>query len=136
LKPRQSLEQTVKERAKHRCEYCRIPAYVSEFTYPIDHIIAEQHGGESRLENLALSCPHCNYHKGPNIAGIDPQTKRLTGLFHPRRNRWSAHFRWVGPVLEGKTSIGRTKVYVLAVNHPDRVELRRLLIEAELFSST
>lgn len=128
-----ALERQVRERAKHRCEYCRIPAYISEFTFPIDHIIAQQHGGETTLENLALSCPHDNYHKGPNIAGIDPVTKKLTRLFNPRRDRWNAHFQWDGPVLRGKTAIGRTTLYVLAINHPDRVEVRRLLIEAGLF---
>ena len=54
------FERQVRERAKHRCEYCRIPAYISEFTFPIDHIIAQQHGGETTLENFALSCPHDN----------------------------------------------------------------------------
>ena len=129
----EALERQVRERAKHQCEYCRIPAYISEFTFPIDHIIAQQHGGETTLENLALSCPHDNYHKGPNIAGIDPVTKKLTRLFNPRRDRWNAHFQWDGPVLRGKTAIGRTTLYVLAINHPDRVEVRRLLIEAGLF---
>jgi HNH endonuclease len=129
----ESLEQQVRERAKHRCEYCRIPASISEFTFPIDHIIAQQHGGETTLENLALSCPHDNYHKGPNLAGIDPVTKKLTRLFNPRRDRWNAHFQWDGPLLLGRTAVGRTTLYVLAMNHPDRVEVRRLLIEAGLF---
>lgn len=60
----ESLERRVRKRAKDRCEYCRIPAYISEFAFPIDHIIAQQHRGEMTFENLALSCPHCNYHKG------------------------------------------------------------------------
>jgi len=33
----------------------------------------------------------------------------------------------------GKTAFGRTTLYVLAMNHPDRIELRRLLIEEGLF---
>lgn len=127
------LEERVRERAKGRCEYCQIPAYISEFTFPIDHIIAQQHRGETTFQNLALSCPHCNYHKGPNIAGLDPESGKLTRLFNPRRNRWKAHFAWDGPILVGKTAIGRTTLYVLDMNHLDRVELRRLLIEAGLF---
>jgi hypothetical protein len=127
------LERRVRERAERRCEYCRIPAFVSEFTFPLDHIVAQQHGGETVFTNLALSCPHCNYHKGPNLAGIDPVTRRLTRLFDPRRNRWGSHFGWDGPVLLAKTAIGRTTLYVLAMNHPDRVEVRRLLIDAGLF---
>ncbi len=74
-----------------------------------------------------------NFHKGPNIAGIDSETGRLTRLFNPRRQRWIAHFAWAGPVLVGKTAIGRTTLYVLNMNHPDRVEVRRLLIAAGLF---
>lgn len=128
----EALERRVRKRAKQRCEYCLIPVFISEFTFPIDHIIAQQHQGETVFENLALSCPHYNYHKGPNIAGLDPRSRKLTRLFNPRRNRWSAHFEWEGPLLLGKTAVGRTTLYVPAINHPDRVELRRLLIEAEL----
>ena len=75
----------------------------------------------------------CNYHKGPDIAGLDPKSRKLTKLFNPRRNRWAAHFEWEGPLLLGNTAIGRTTLYVLAINHTDRVELRRLLIEADRF---
>jgi len=128
----ESLDQRVRIRAKHRCEYCKVPASISELTFPIDHIIAQQHHGQTTFENLALSCPHCNNQKGPNIAGHDPQSRRLTRLFNPRRQRWSAHFRWQGPILDGLTAVGRTTIYVLDMNHPDRVELRRLLIEVEL----
>lgn len=127
------LERRVRKRAKHRCEYCWIPAFISEFTFPLDHIIAQQHGGETTFENLALSCPHCNHHKGPNLTGIDPDTKKLTRLFNPRRNRWASHFAWNGPLIMPRTAIGRTTLYVLAMNHPDRVEVRRLLAEAGLF---
>ena len=106
---------------------------ISAFTFPLDHIIAQQHGGETTSENLALSCPHDNYYKGPNIAGLDPLTGRRTRLFNPRRRRWSAHFAWDGPRLVGKTAIGRTTIRVLNMNHPEAVRLRRLLIEAGLF---
>src|SRR3954452_11681727 len=128
----ESFEREVRERAENRCEYCKIPASISEFTFPIDHIIAQQHHGKTTSENLALSCPHDNFHKGPNIAGLDPETGRLTRLFNPRRQRWSTHFAWDGPLLVGKTAVGRTTLDVLNINHPDRVELRRLLIAAGL----
>ena len=131
MKP--SLERRVRERAQHRCEYCKVPAYISAFTFPIDHIIAQQHGGPTTFENLALTCPHDNFHKGPNIAGLDPETGRLTRLFNPRRQRWSAHFAWDGPLLVGKTAIGRTTIQVLNMNHPQRVQMRRSLIAAGLF---
>jgi 5-methylcytosine-specific restriction endonuclease McrA len=40
----------------------------------IDHIIARQHGSRTELDNLALACVHCNRFKGPNVAGLDPDT--------------------------------------------------------------
>ena len=129
----ESLDRRVRERAGNRCEYCRVPADISAFTFPVDHIIAQQHGGETTYENLALSCPHDNFHKGPNIAGLDPLTRRLTRLFNPRRQRWGTHFAWDGPLLVGKTAVGKTTIQVLNMNHPDRVELRRILIAAGIF---
>jgi hypothetical protein len=55
--------------------------------YQIDHIIAKQHGEGDELDNLPFACIHCNRYKGPNIAGIDPETGELTRLFHPRTSR-------------------------------------------------
>ncbi len=55
-------------------------AFYPTVPFPIDHIIAQQHGGPTVLANLALSCLHDNSHKGPNIAGLDPLTKELTKL--------------------------------------------------------
>ncbi|MBL8799626.1 MAG: HNH endonuclease [Planctomycetia bacterium] len=87
----------------------------------IDHIIARQHAGKTTPGNLALACLHCNSHKGPNVAGVDPQTGRLTRLYHPRRHRWSYHFRWNGPWLVGRTAIGRTTIEVLArISHQNK----------------
>jgi hypothetical protein len=108
-------------------------AHYPTVPFPIDHIIARQHGGESVSSNLALSCLHCNCHKGPNIAGLDPKTRALTRLFHPRRHKWDRHFRWNGPRLVGRTPIGRTTVVVLALNDPDLVAVRMALIEEGRF---
>jgi S1/P1 Nuclease len=44
----------------------------------------EQHGGETSFENLALACPHDNFHKGPNISGLDPETGRVMRLLSRR----------------------------------------------------
>ena len=72
-----------------------MPAHISEFTFPLDHVIAQQHQGPTTYDNLALSCPHCNYHKGPNIAGNDPVTANLRG--------YSTHDGIVGvPTLNGR----------------------------------
>ena len=64
------LERQVRERAKHRCEYCRIPAYISEFTFPIDHIIAQQHGGETTRKTSP--CP------APTITTTRDRTSRVS----------------------------------------------------------
>jgi hypothetical protein len=64
---------------------------------------------------------------------LDPETKVLTRLFHPRDDQWDDHFAWNGPVLTGRTAIGRTTIDVLFMNAPERVELRMLLMRAGLF---
>jgi len=108
-------------------------SYYPTVVFPVDHIVAKQHGGPTRLSNLALSCLHCNSHKGPNIAGIDPRSRKLTKLFNPRRHKWERHFRWNGPLLVGRTAVGRVTIIVLAMNDPDLVEVREELIEEGVF---
>ncbi len=128
------LVQAVRQRAGNRCEYCLATqsAYPT-VTFPVDHVIARQHGGLTSLGNLALSCLHDNAHKGPNLSGIDPLTKKLTQLFHPRRHKWAKHFRWDGPYLVGLTAVGRTTIRVLAMNDPEAVAVREALLEEGQF---
>jgi hypothetical protein len=85
------------------------------------------------FENLAWSCLHCNKHKGPNIASIDPVTGELVPLFHPRLQRWERHFSWRGAVLVGRTRVGRATVRVLAVNDPNRVAFRAELMDEGVY---
>lgn len=130
----ESLAEEVRRRANYACEYCRMPqVFYPTVPFPIDHLIARQHGGPTSHGNLALSCLHCNSHKGPNIAGIDPKSKKLTRLFHPRRHKWRRHFHWDGPYLIGRTAVGRTTIAVLALNDADLVEVRAKLIEEGVF---
>jgi hypothetical protein len=75
-------------------------------------------------------CAFCNSYKGPNIAGIDPFSGWLVRLFHPRHDLWDDHFAWDGPLMTGRTAIGRTTADVLWVNHPTMVEVRRWLLAA------
>ena len=128
-----ALIRLVWQRAGERCEYCRIAQAFDEITFEIDHIIARKHGGPTTEGNLALSCFWCNSAKGSNIAGRDRHTRKLTSLFHPRRHKWSRHFRWDGPLLVGKTPIGRATIAVLNINDPFRVELREELLAEGLF---
>lgn len=123
-----SLQRRVRRRARDRCEYCQMPQSAFRVRFPIDHIIALQHRGATDAGNLALACINCNAHKGPNLAGIDPDTGELTRLFHPRRDIWTDHFEWRGAVLAGRTPIGRATIHVLAVNLPAIVAVRQSLI--------
>ena len=128
-----ALVNKVRRLALDRCDYCHIPSRLDPLPFQVDHIIAEQHGGETVLENLAWSCLHDNKHKGPNIAGVDPLTKRIVPLFHPRRQRWERHFKWNGGILVGRTRVARATIRVLAINEPDTVELRTQLMDEGIF---
>lgn len=122
-------------RAGGCCEYCHIPQCFDVQPFKIDHVRARKHGGLTAPDNLALSCLPCNSYKGPNPAGYDPETGAMVALFNPRIDDWGEHFMWDGPILLGKTAIGRATIAVLCINAVERVEHRRLLIEAGAFQS-
>lgn len=121
------LARVVRQRARVRCEYCLLPQSAFPLPFQIDHVVAEQHGGETVENNLALACTHCNRHKGPNIAGFDEASGQITRLFHPRRDRWDEHFEATGALIRGKTAVGRVTVAVLAMNDADQVLVRNAL---------
>src|SRR5271157_4698296 len=86
-----ALLDQVRRLADDRCDYCRIPRRFDPLPFQLDHIIAEQHGGETILENLAWSClhqkrqpseavPHENAWEGPRW----PSTAKRTGFELPR----------------------------------------------------
>jgi hypothetical protein len=127
------LLELVWDRANSSCEYCLLPQECSHLTFEVDHIIATCHGGLTRGSNLALTCFYCNRYKGPNIAGIDPISRKLSPLFHARRHKWQRHFRYDGPVLVGLTRVGRATIAVLHINDPDAIALREALIESGLW---
>ncbi len=131
----EAIKEQVRERAAGRCEYCQLPDAHVLTSFQIEHVVAKQHRSGDELSNLAYACLRCNLHKGPNLAGIDPKTRKLTRLFNPRRHRWSRHFRWQGAILVGRSAVGRTTVDVLVINDPLRVALRQELIDQGLFST-
>jgi len=112
-----------------------LPAAFHPTPFQIDHVIARQHGGLEELENLALACVHCNRFKGPNIAGIDPTSREIVRLFHPRRDIWSEHFRWDGPRLQAISQIGRMTIALLLVNDPEVIAVRNALQEEGVFKT-
>lgn len=123
----------VASRAGSACEYCRIPASLYCGPFVTEHIIARQHGGSDNDDNLAYACVRCNLHKGPNIAGLDPDTGQLTRLFNPRTDNWESHFSWSGHILVGRTQVGRTTIRVLAMNEPIIRAVRAALLAEGLF---
>jgi hypothetical protein len=122
-----SMRAAVHARAKGLCEYCRIPELGTLFGHEPDHIIARQHGGETTLDNLALACMQCNRCKGPNVASVDPGTRRIVQLFDPRRDRWQDHFRGDGGRIVPMTAIGRATATLLEFSRAERIETRRNL---------
>jgi len=123
------LRRLVTERANACCEYCLLGADDNFFPHEVDHIIAEKHRGKTEEANLCLSCFDCNRYKGSDIGSVDIVTDRLTSLFHPRRQRWTDHFRLNGALIEPLTPEGRVTVYLLRLNDDERVAKRTELIE-------
>lgn len=130
---KRALLNELRKLAGGRCDYCRMPERFDPLPFQMDHIIAQQHGGVTIVENLAWSCLHCNKRKGPNIAGIDPESGELGPLFHPRRQVWRRHFFWDGPILRGRTRSARATIAVLAINDPDFLAFRAELLEEGVF---
>ena len=128
-----ALADEVRQRAARCCEYCRMPEALYRSPFQLDHIMARQHGGQTVSDNLALSCFHCNTHKGPNVAGVNPATGEVVRLFHPRKDAWDDHFHWAGPILESLTAVGAATIHVLAINDPEYIAVRQALIEEGVF---
>jgi hypothetical protein len=52
----------------------------------------------------------------------------ILNIWYAKGLHWEDHFRWRGPQLIGLTPIGRVTIRVLAINDPDAISLRRMLI--------
>lgn len=121
----ESVRNQVRQRAGGVCEYCRLTQQAQPWArFHVEHIRPRQHQGTDDLGNLCLACGHCNQHKGPNLASIDPATDELTPLFNPRADRWADHFSLTEHRILGISAIGRVTVAVLNMNASNRVQLR------------
>src|SRR5207245_1147221 len=89
---------------------------------------------QTRYDTLALACTQCNFHKGTNLTGIDPETGKTTPLFHPRRERWDDHFSRAEANIIGRTAAGRTTAWLLEMNSGDRLRLRNSLLRLGLLT--
>ena len=137
------LAEEVRRRAGGRCEYCLLPQSAFRRPFHIEHIVARQHGGASRLENLALACWNCNLKKGPNLSGIDPETGRVVALFNPRQDEWEEHFsatldplKALCVAIRGLTPVGRASVQVLGLNDEMRQLVRYELLTEGIYRTT
>lgn len=123
------LQRLVKERALGYCEYCLCPESHATQAHSNEHITPEIAGGSSRSDNLALACQGCNNKKYNKTYALDPVSKELVPIFHPRKDHWHEHFAWSPDcfTLIGLTPVGRATIEALGLNRVGVVNLRRLL---------
>ncbi|MBK8252936.1 MAG: HNH endonuclease [Polyangiaceae bacterium] len=100
-------------------------------TFEIDHIHPFAAGGKTTFDNLCLSCPTCNRHKGSRLLSGRSEAQ----LYHPRRDNWEEHFEWSndGGMLIPKTGVGVHTIEALRINRPEMVLLRRYWKETATF---
>ena len=101
--------------------------------HEVDHIVPIQHGGETKEDNLALSCMRCNRYKGPNVGSFDQETGHLVPFYHPRRHIWSDHFALEGAIIQPLTAEARVTAKILSINSQERVKERQLLLDTGLY---
>lgn len=83
------------------------------------------------MENLAWSCFRCNTTKAGDIASYDDETDQLTPLYNPRTQEWNQHFEMDGPLIFGKTPVGRVTVRLLQMNTQNQIDTRQSLIDMD-----
>ena len=124
-----SAKRVVVERARGCCEYCRSQLRFATESFSMEHISPRSHEGSDDLDNLALSCLGCNSRKYTKTQGPDPICGEVVALFHPRQQRWGAHFAWSEDctLIIGLTATGRATIETLQLNRESLVNLRRVL---------
>jgi 5-methylcytosine-specific restriction endonuclease McrA len=127
-----ALRQAVAERSQHRCCYCQSEEETTGVLFVVDQIIPEVFGGSVALDNLCLTCWSCSLFKKDRIVAIDPETKTIVRLFHPREQNWQDHFSWKrnGLLIAGLTSTGRATVNSLQLNRAVLLKAREHWLEA------
>ncbi len=117
----------VVKRANNCCEYCKLNQSDAFQKHQIEHIIALKHGGSSDLDNLALACTGCNFHKGTDLSTMLLPDKELIGLFNPREHLWEEHFYSEDAIFYPKSKIGEASIKVLKMNDIDAIIFRKML---------
>ncbi len=126
------MQQQIRERANHLCEYCHASEIWQYVRFTVDHIIPLSRDGANTLENLCLACFHCNRRKSWNIRGFDPDSGQEVLLFHPRQHAWNDHFAWSSDMLHiiGLTPAGNATIELLELNRERVVRIRAADLEA------
>jgi hypothetical protein len=118
------VRRQVEARAKRRCEYCGLSSLGQAATFHVDHIVPIVAGGLGTLANLALACVNCSLRKGARQAALDPNSRCMEPIFHPRKELWNHHFRWSGTKIIGITPTGRATIAALGLNSHDHCYIR------------
>ncbi|MEO0540406.1 MAG: HNH endonuclease [Cyanobacteria bacterium P01_A01_bin.105] len=119
-----ALTDLIRQRARHRCEYCHYPELLSTAPLSIDHIQPRSLGGSDEMNNLALACRRCNERRYNFTAGIDSESGIEVALFNPRRQNWPEHFIWSSDSLciLGTSPTGRATCQRLDLNDERRAD--------------
>lgn len=104
------------------------PERVFNFPFNVDHIVPRTRG-DNTLDNLALACESCNLFKSDVTVSQDTEDGQLVDLFHPRRDRWTDHFRFDEGTgeINGITPTGRATVVRLQINSAFQLRAPRTL---------
>lgn len=128
----QQTRRRVRARAGNRCEYCQLPQDWSPLArLQIEHIMPKKHGGTDNDDNWALACIHCTPHKGSNLTGIAPASRKTVRLFNPRTQQWDEESCRDGLRVAGLTPCGRTTVRVMNMNSDEMLYLRTAAADLE-----
>ncbi|MBM3241901.1 HNH endonuclease [Candidatus Poribacteria bacterium] len=120
------IQNKVRIRANHLCEYCHASEKWQYVRFTVDHVIPLAKNGMDTLDNLALACFHCNRRKSDKLTALDPVTSEEVPLFNPREDCWEAHFIWSedGLFIIGLTQKGRATVEALQLNRERAINIR------------
>lgn len=123
------IKKQVSERANGLCKYRFLPEEYSASTFELEYIHPISKGGETILENLALSCSGCNKYESHRISAVDSETKETIEFFNPRKDIGSKHFEWNEDFEEivALTVKGRVTIKSLKLNRKGLKNLRKIL---------
>lgn len=117
----------IANRAENLCEYCGAPEIAFNFPFEVEHIRPQAFGGETNLQNLALSCRACNIYKRDYLNGIDENGAKTERLFNPRIDVWYEHFFVDSKdfIIIGLSEIGKGTINRLRFNNSLQIQARK-----------